>query len=595
MSKIELDLFNICKDLKITSSDIKGYDLIQTLWSGYGQLIRVTTNLKERPSFIVKNINIESSDIKHPKGKLTEESHRRKVISYENERYWYKRYAGSVNEMGCKIPYYLNKKNQTKRSYLILEDLQVIGFDQELARPNRQQIKACIAWLASFHGYFLDDRDQSLWDQGSYWFLDTRIDEWENIPDGPTKQLAALLDKRLKLAKYQTIIHGDAKLANFLYSDQSHSVAAFDFQYTGHGVGVIDLAYFFSSLPIESKFDRFENDLLDFYFDQLEQSLIKHSKHHHFQAIEQEWRELYLIAWADFIRFLKGWGPGHWKLSTPNKERANKGHRVVLDKLISSAKRAAISAGAVLTQEKSGNLSPEYKPGLELASSIVTIADQKSQESILSELNDSIAYFDLGVLTEESEDDHSRFEKNYFWCIDPLDGTLTYSEGKTGYMVSIALVSKEGQSVLGVCYNPETKDLYWGAFGQGSYKNDQQLNIAENKSNKLTVFGDRSFPKTELYKQLSKEFEINIGACAVANILACIESNPAAYLKPVKQQLGGGCVWDFAAATLILKEAGGNACTYSDLDFNFNPRGSLFFNHLGVKCTSGSLPSVLDL
>ena len=50
--------------------------------------------------------------------------------------------------------------------------------------------------------------------------------------------------------------------------------------------------------------------------------------------------------------------------------------------------------------------------------------------------------YDLALLTEESEDDRSCFEKDYFWCIDPLDGTLPFTRNEAGYSVSIGLVAE---------------------------------------------------------------------------------------------------------------------------------------------------------
>ncbi|MDF3128359.1 inositol monophosphatase family protein [Kiritimatiellaeota bacterium B1221] len=86
---------------------------------------------------------------------------------------------------------------------------------------------------------------------------------------------------------------------------------------------------------------------------------------------------------------------------------------------------------------------------MSLASAVVSELDREAQDLILTELEESVGRFDLGILAEESEDSQDRFEKEYFWCIDPLDGTLPFLEGKTGYAVSIALLSREG-------FHPET-------------------------------------------------------------------------------------------------------------------------------------------
>ena len=52
-----------------------------------------------------------------------------------------------------------------------------------------------------------------------------------------------------------------------------------------------------------------------------------------------------------------------------------------------------------------------------------------------------------------------RLELNYFWCIDPLDGTLPFIEGKVGYAVSIGLVSRDGTPLIGVVCDPYHQTL----------------------------------------------------------------------------------------------------------------------------------------
>ena len=64
---------------------------------------------------------------------------------------------------------------------------------------------------------------------------------------GSLRDAAPSLDQRLRQCRYQTIIHGDAKAANFCRHQSADQVAAVDFQYVGRGCGIIDVMYAISS------------------------------------------------------------------------------------------------------------------------------------------------------------------------------------------------------------------------------------------------------------------------------------------------------------------------------------------------------------
>jgi hypothetical protein len=178
------------------------------------------------------------------------------------------------------------------------------------------EVKVCLKWLANFHAVFLTKKPTGLWEIGTYWNLETRPDEWQKIENKELKTKAQLIDETLNTCKYQTIVHGDAKLANFCFSKDGNQVAAVDFQYVGGGCGMKDLAYFLGSCLSSSECELYENELLYYYFNELEQAFQEDKFNFTFKELETEWRKLYPIACVDFIRFLLGWMPSHQKINS---------------------------------------------------------------------------------------------------------------------------------------------------------------------------------------------------------------------------------------------------------------------------------------
>jgi aminoglycoside phosphotransferase (APT) family kinase protein len=131
-----------------------------------------------------------------------------------------------------------------------------------------------------------------------------------------------VIDARLNQANYQTLVHGDAKLANFCFSADGDRVAAVDFQYVGGGCGMKDVAYFVGSCLDERACEARESELLDYYFSALREALGRSEKRCDVEALIAEWRGLYPVAWTDFHRFIKGWSPGHWKINSYSERLA---------------------------------------------------------------------------------------------------------------------------------------------------------------------------------------------------------------------------------------------------------------------------------
>ena len=310
---IELDPALVRLVLAATSAEsITALESVQQLWSGYGHIVRCQLAGAEQASVIVKHVRWPDQR-DHPRGWATDRSHERKVQSYRVESRWYERHAARCRDR-CRVPTGLAQETRPDGIVLVLEDLDATGFAGRRQDVGSAELDACLTWFAGFHATFVGEAPEGLWPTGTYWHLETRPDELEVMPDGPLKAAAARIDQRLAEARFQTFVHGDAKLANFCFDEAGQRAAAVDFQYVGGGCGMKDLAYFVSSCFDEDECERQAPDILDRYFDLLRVELGRMGRDVDVDALEAEWRELYPVAWTDFARFLQGWSPGHWKL-----------------------------------------------------------------------------------------------------------------------------------------------------------------------------------------------------------------------------------------------------------------------------------------
>ena len=428
------------------AKEITGTELIQKLWNDYGDLLRL--RFDDGTSAILKHVKLPTTPT-HPKGFNTDLSRDRKVRSYQVETNWYENFNQSnLKDHGSPTAHLIKGFQTDKEFFILLEDLDEIGYSKRLTRVSLDEVKLVLSWLASFHAKFLQVKPLGLWQSGTYWHLETRPDELAALNDLQLKKAAPLINQRLKRARYQTLVHGDAKLANFCFSENSKKVAAVDFQYCGGGCGMKDVAYFIGGCLDAGECEKFEGELLDFYFDQLLKNIKSSSVDKN--ELEIEWRDLYHTACADFHRFLKGWSPGHWKINSYSEKVSINVLDSIAGELVGTAQEACLQAGKLVKSFWQKKYEVGSKDGSSLASSIVTEVDYLSQEKILSILRPSIEKYDFGLLAEESEDDLSRLSKEFFWAIDPLDGTLCFSEGQGGFAITIVLIDRGGMPFLGV-------------------------------------------------------------------------------------------------------------------------------------------------
>ncbi len=266
---------------------------------------------------------------------------------------------------------------------------------------------------------------------------------------------------------------------------------------------------------------------------------------------------------------------------------------------------AAYQAGQIISNYSDRSVTVKKKQGGNtLASQVVTEVDHLSQDCILQTLLPTCEMFDLALLSEEIPDNRERLEKDYFWCIDPLDGTLPFIQSTPGYSVSIALVARDGSPVIGVIYDPVEKTLYHAIKGRGAFRNGESLTLkltSATSEQALTWVADQSFEQHPLFSTVMMELENianQIGYAGLTTLLqggaamnACwvLEKQPACYFKFPKSLPGGGSLWDFAATACIFQETGAFVSDINGNLLDLNRQESTFMNHQGAIYSSHAL------
>ncbi len=262
--------------------------------------------------------------------------------------------------------------------------------------------------------------------------------------------------------------------------------------------------------------------------------------------------------------------------------------------LTEKAVKAASNAGQLIRSYRDKDVNVMQKEGgSTLASQVVTEVDRKSQDAILQVLLPTCDEFDIALLAEEDEDDRGRLESAYFWCIDPLDGTLPFINGQPGYSVSIGLVAKDGTPVIGVVYDPVHDVLYQATKGQGLRRNNERWSLMQD-SQALTFTYDRSFAEDPNFNQVKDELEaythslglnefnpIHYGG-AVLNACHVLENGPGCHFKFPKSQDGGGSLWDYAATACLYEEGGAVVSDVFGNSLELNRPDSTYMNHRGA-------------
>jgi 3'(2'), 5'-bisphosphate nucleotidase len=253
-----------------------------------------------------------------------------------------------------------------------------------------------------------------------------------------------------------------------------------------------------------------------------------------------------------------------------------------IQEILNQVEKASL---AILDIYQSSDLEIETKKD----NSPLTLADRTSHDILVTELKK--LYPDIPILSEEGADVAYEIRENwqYFWVIDPLDGTKEFISKNGEFTINLGLV-KDNQPIFGVVAAPTKDTVYFASQGSGAYKKEnnnspQSIKAKEKTNQKIIVARTRSHKNQKeelLISKLGQTETIHAGSALKFCLVA--EGKADIYLR------GGPTMeWDTAAGDCIAAEAGAKTYTIDGKPFLYNKQSLL---NPGLICTAN--PEILN-
>ena len=223
--------------------------------------------------------------------------------------------------------------------------------------------------------------------------------------------------------------------------------------------------------------------------------------------------------------------------------------------MLNVAIKAARAAGAIINRAALDVES--VRVAQKQVNDFVTEVDQAAERMIIETLLG--AYPGHGILGEESGKEFGAKDSDYVWIIDPLDGTTNFIHGFPVYCVSIALAVK-GKIEHAVVYDPTRNDLFTATRGRGAFLNERRIRVSKRAQLKdcliSTGFPFRPGDNFRAYMRMFAEITQRTAGVRRPGAAALDLAYVAAGFTDGFFETGLS-IWDVAAGSLLVTEAGG--------------------------------------
>lgn len=195
----------------------------------------------------------------------------------------------------------------------------------------------------------------------------------------------------------------------------------------------------------------------------------------------------------------------------------------------------------------------------------VTAVDEAVQQFMKEKLGE--LYPDIQFLGEEAENTGVDME-GIVWVLDPVDGTTNLIHDYHSSVISLGLMDRR-EIIAGIIYDPYLDEMYWSKKGEGSFLNGQRIQVSPAKcmSESLIAIGTSPYRKCEAaenFRTFEKIYmdcqDIRRTGSAALDMAHVACGRIEGYLEKKLK------IWDYAAGTILIREAGGKVLDYAGMD-----------------------------
>ncbi len=184
----------------------------------------------------------------------------------------------------------------------------------------------------------------------------------------------------------------------------------------------------------------------------------------------------------------------------------------------------------------------------------VTKTDKRVEKILINELEKSKKNY--SYITEETGKILNQ-NKDIFWLIDPIDGTINFLHGIPHFAISVALQIK-GEIVIGLIFDPIKNEIFYAEKNNGSYLNNNRIRVSKKSNMDECLFASNNEGVKSIYPNLNTR---NTGCAALDLAYVGCGRFDGYFHNNIN-------IWDIAAGKIIIEEAGGEVNEINNFDIN---------------------------